>query len=89
MEASSVSAKNLAKLVVGKQQKVQLVFNKNVTAEQIHQSLDRIFKESGCTGCGLGGLDLRLIPEEIFRPALQLNDFQQLAGIKQVTVTNL
>jgi hypothetical protein len=38
-----------------------VLLSEDVAAADIHESLDRIFRLHGCTGCGLLGLDLRLL----------------------------
>lgn len=87
MEAKANPQGDQPTLVKAKRQQVKVVFNRNVTADQIHKSLDRIFKEGGCVTCGLGGIDIRFIPEEIFQLERPSTILRELEGIKQVTVT--
>ncbi len=63
----------------------------SVTKDQINEILERIYKESGCAACGLGGRDLFigiddiLIDRERFGRALKLEsvvDFKILNGIE-------
>lgn len=50
-----------------------------ITKDQINQLLERIYRESGCASCGLGGRDLHLIFDELvndkirFRKALDFD----------------
>ncbi|SEJ56080.1 hypothetical protein SAMN04487995_5299 [Dyadobacter koreensis] len=61
-----------------------------VTKAQINEILERIYKENGCTGCGLGGRDLLiniddiLVDHERFSKALKLDsvvDFKILNSL--------
>ena len=54
----------------------------NVKAEDVHAALDRIFDLHGCRGCGLLGIDLRLLGGD---PAeQQFGDVRNVGSVRAI-----
>ena len=49
-----------------------LEFKPEVTAEELHATLDRLLELAGCPACGLNGIDIRFAPEFDLRAKLDL-----------------
>jgi hypothetical protein len=45
----------------GRKRVVQLVMTPGVQLEQLHKAISAILDETGCRGCGLGGVDLQIL----------------------------
>jgi hypothetical protein len=75
----------IAKKLTAVKSTLAVTLRPSVTKDQINQILERIYKESGCLACGLGGRDLYLNIDEIlhdgdrFRKAL---DFDAVVNVK-------
>jgi hypothetical protein len=65
--------------------KLTIQLRKNIKKEQVNALFDRIYRLSGCLGCGLLGFDLQLISDSVINPIVNdLND-AKLDGIAAVS----
>lgn len=64
---------------------VKVSVEANITREQVHETIDRIFRLSGCTGCGLLGFDVHLLGGGDPAPIAQLRGVQ---GVQNVELVN-
>jgi hypothetical protein len=59
---------------------IQVAFKEGINADAIHRIIDQIFKEVGCTACGLNGFDLRFrVDDERFA-----QKFRNVEGVAHV-----
>lgn len=61
---------------------VQVTVSPKVTQKNLHDIIDTIIKQHGCTVCGLGGLDIVIRPQD----PLILESFQHIAEIRDVAI---
>jgi hypothetical protein len=62
---------------------VAITVEPNVTAADVHQTLDRIFHLAGCPGCGLLGFDVSLLGDPGIRQSIE-----EIPGVKAVELVN-
>lgn len=60
---------------------LQVTVGKGVSRENLHQIIDEIINLHGCMACGLGGLDLRIRPQDLVSER-----FQKIPEVKDVVV---
>jgi len=61
---------------------LQVTVGNRVSRENLHDIIDRIINLHGCMACGLGGLDLRIRPQD----QLVIEHFQKIPEVKDVVV---
>jgi len=59
-----------------------------VTKDQINEILERIYKESGCVACGLGGRDLFISIDEILIDRERFNRALKLESVVDFKILN-
>jgi len=70
------------KVRVSKPKEIEFVVDNNIKMDSLYKAIEQAVKQYGCTGCGLGGLDIRFRA----RDELVIRQFKEIPGIHDIAL---